>query len=151
MLYGSDNLSEIDLDSYLTQLSGALTQTYSVDPSKVIINIEPGGVTLNAKMASSLGLIINELLSNALKYAFPDDRNGEITVRSKKPGSEVELTISDNGIGMTEGFNWRNTDSLGLKLVRSLAEDQLGGSVEMESNNGTKFTIKFNLDSYYKS
>ncbi|MBU2643567.1 sensor histidine kinase [bacterium] len=93
-----------------------------------------------------LNRVINELITNSLKYAFPDDRKGEITVAMKKVENELELTVMDDGVGFPVGVDWRNTNSLGLKLVRSLTEDQLGGSIDMESNNGTKFTIKFNVE-----
>jgi two-component sensor histidine kinase len=81
-----------------------------------------------------------------LKYAFPDNRSGEIKVSVKKISNELVLIVSDDGIGIPEDLDWRNLKSLGLKLVRSLAEDQLDGSIEMESKNGTTFTIKFNTE-----
>jgi len=90
-------------------------------------------------------LITNELITNSLKYAFPDNLNGEITVSVKKLDKELELTVMDNGIGMPVGLDWKNSSTLGLKLVRTLVENQLEGAIDMESNNGTKFIIKFNI------
>ncbi|MBT3748851.1 MAG: sensor histidine kinase, partial [Bacteroidetes bacterium] len=82
-----------------------------------------------------------------LKYAFTDDREGEILLELKSNNeSGVELTVSDNGVGIPDGFNLKNANSLGLKLVKMLVENQLDGSIKMESNNGTKFTIKFNIE-----
>ena len=84
-------------------------------------------------------------MSNSLKYAFPEEREGEISVSMKKLDKELELMVKDNGIGMAEGLDWKKLNTLGLKLVRNLVENQLDGSIDMESNNGTKFTIKFNI------
>ncbi|MBT3260404.1 MAG: sensor histidine kinase, partial [Deltaproteobacteria bacterium] len=95
---------------------------------------------------SPLGLIINELMSNSLKYAFPDDRGGEIRVSVKKLDTALELIMRDDGVGIPTGLDWKNSSTLGLKLVRTLVENQLDGSIDMENKNGTKFTIKFNLD-----
>jgi PAS domain S-box-containing protein len=145
-LHGSENLSDIDLASYLLQISGAIFQTYSVDPSRIKLHIDSGTIPLGAKQAAPLGLITNELISNSLKYAFPDNQKGEIAVSLKKLENGLVLIVSDNGMGMPESFDWRKSNSLGLKLVRSLAEEQLGGSVEMESNKGTRFTIKFDVE-----
>jgi PAS domain S-box-containing protein len=145
-LHGSESLSEIDLQSYLSKITTSIFQTYSVNPGKVKLNrdIEKAPISLN--QAYPLGLTINELISNSLKYAFPDERKGEINVNLKQLDKEVELTVMDDGIGIPDGLDWKNTKSLGLKLVRTLVENQLDGSVNVESNNGTKFTIKFNIE-----
>ena len=144
-LHESDNLSEIDLQTYLNKVTSNIFQTYSIEPGKIrLINqVEPLPISIN--QASPLGLIINELVSNSLKYAYPDDRKGTITVGMKKHDDGFELTVMDDGVGMMEGIDWRNTNSLGLKLVRSLAESQLDGSIELDNTKGTKFTVKFNI------
>ncbi|MBT5426672.1 MAG: sensor histidine kinase, partial [Bacteroidetes bacterium] len=80
--------------------------------------------------------------------AFTDDREGEILLELKSNKENgVELMVSDNGVGIPKGFDLKTADSLGLKLVKMLVENQLDGSIVMESKNGTKFTIKFNIDS----
>ncbi|NQU62700.1 MAG: sensor histidine kinase, partial [SAR324 cluster bacterium] len=79
-------------------------------------------------------------------YAFPDERKGEINVSIKKLDKELELIIKDDGIGIPEGLDWKNSKSLGLKLVHTLVENQLEGSIALERNNGTRFTIKFNVE-----
>ena len=101
---------------------------------------------ISINQASPLGLVTNELISNSLKYAFPDGREGEISVAMNMLDKELQLTIKDNGVGMPKDFDWKNTKSLGLKLVCTLVENQLDGSIDMESKNGTKFTIKFNIE-----
>lgn len=145
-LHDSDSLSKMDLQNYLSKVTPAVFQTYSVEPGKVSLINEIESLPISINQASPLGLITNELISNSLKYAFPDDRKGEITVKMKKSNGKLELTVMDDGVGFPKDMDWRNTNSLGLKLVRSLAEDQLGGSIEMESKNGIKFTIKFNIE-----
>ena len=145
-LHGSENLSDIELESYLSKITSSIFQTYSTSHDKVTLNTDIEKIPVGINQASPLGLIINELISNSLKYAFPDDRKGEITVSMKKQDEELEFIVRDNGVGMLDGFDWKNSNSLGLKLVRTLAENQLDGSIDMESNNGTKFTIKFNIE-----
>jgi len=144
-LYRSDTLSTIDMKTYLSELGRIILQGYTVG-DKVNLNIETDGILIGAKQASTLGLIVNELITNSLKYAFPDDRQGEIKIGLQKKEDQIELEYADKGIGMPEGFDWHKAKSLGLKLVRTLVENQLDGSIDMESKNGTKFTIKFNIE-----
>jgi two-component sensor histidine kinase len=93
-------------------------------------------------------LIINELVSNALKHAFPPTWQGkaevEISLRNINK-NEVELGVRDNGVGIPEGFNVKNVESLGMQLVFILAEDQLGGKVELDNSRGTSFRIRFTV------
>jgi PAS domain S-box-containing protein len=145
-LHGSEKLSEIDLKSYLSKITTSVFQTYSADHRKVKLNSNVDNSPISINQAYPLGLIINELVSNSLKYAFSTDNEGVISVSMKKSDQELELCIGDDGVGMPEGLDWKNSDTLGLKLVRTLVENQLEGSIEMESDNGTKFTIKFNID-----
>jgi len=144
-LHGSVTLSEIDLKSYLSKITTSIFKTYSGSPDKVKLNSNVEDAPINLNQAYPLGLIINELISNSLKYAFPEDRTGEITVRLRKLDNKLELVAMDDGVGMPNGLDWKNASTLGLTLVRTLVESQLDGSVDMESINGTKFTIKFNI------
>jgi len=91
-------------------------------------------------------LIINELVSNSLKHGFPPEWEGEGRIRiALRPTEEdeIELIVSDNGVGMPKDLDFRETDSLGLKLVTILAEDQLGGKIFLDRRKGTKFRIRF--------
>jgi len=145
-LYHSDNLSAIDMEDYLTNLATTVLHSYSINKN-VKLRIDAAKTMVNVKQASSIGLIINELVSNSLKYAFPDERKGEIYLKLKsREENEIEMVVSDNGVGMPEDLDLENTDSLGLKLVKMLAEDQLDGSIDIKSDNCTRFTLKFNLD-----
>jgi two-component sensor histidine kinase len=97
-----------------------------------------------------LGLIINEIVSNSIKYAFPHDKTGKISINLKYYDDKYKLTISDNGIGFPENLDFRNIEStLGLKLVNSLVK-QLDGSIDLDTSQGTKFTIKFKELKYKK-
>jgi len=145
-LYRSDNLSAIDLKTYLSELGKTIFQNYSIS-SKVQFKVEAKNIMIGAKQASTVGLIVNELIANCLKYAFTDDRKGEIVLSLKSiKENGIEMTVSDNGVGIPDDFDLKTADSLGLKLVKLLAENQLDGSIDMESNNGTKFTIKFKIE-----
>ncbi|MBT5992500.1 MAG: sensor histidine kinase, partial [Bacteroidetes bacterium] len=140
------SLSDIDLKTYLLELGGTIFQNYSIS-KKVQFKVEAENIMIGAKQASPVGLIVNELITNCLKYAFPGDQEGEILLELKSNKENgVELSVSDNGIGIPEGFDLKTADSLGLKLVKLLVENQLDGSIEMENNNGMKFTIKFNIE-----
>jgi len=103
-------------------------------------------VSLGIDQAIPIGLVINELVSNALKHAFPPsfERKGkiEITLRSMEAG-EIELIVKDNGVGIPKELDIRKMESLGMKLVFILAEDQLDGKVKLDRSGGTKLTIRF--------
>ena len=144
-LYQSDNLSTVDMKTYLSSLASAIALNYSIG-SKVNLLVESKNVLIGAKQASPVGLIVNELITNSFKYAFPDNQEGEIKINLQKIENQIQLEYADDGIGIPEDYNWRNTKSMGLNLVKMLAENQLDGSIDMESNSGTKFTIKFNID-----
>ena len=145
-LHGSDKLSRIDLKTYLSKITSSIFQSYAVSPTQLKLKNEIEEIVIDINQASPLGLIINELISNALKYAFPKGRRGEVYVSMNKLGEVFELIVMDDGVGMPVGLDWKNSKTLGLKLVRTLVENQLDGSIEMESNHGTKFTIKFKTE-----
>ena len=146
-LHGSENLSEINLKKYLSSIVDSVFQSFSTNPNKIRLKSDIEEIPISINQASPLGLTINELLSNSLKYAFPGGKEGKINISMKKSDQQLELTITDNGIGVPDGFDWKNSSTLGLKLVRTLVENQLDGSIEMENNNGAKFVIKFNIES----
>lgn len=147
ILYRSENLSEIDMGGYLSRISSAISQTYADNPQNIQTQIETNQIKLNIKIASPLGLIVNELLSNSYKYAFPNQAKGKIEIIMSTPDNKmIELIVMDNGIGTPDDFEWKNTNSLGLKLVQTLAENQLDGSMSIDNRSGTQFTIKFNTE-----
>jgi two-component sensor histidine kinase len=99
-------------------------------------------VALGIGVAIPCGLIINELVSNSLKHAFPD-KKGEINIALSSIDETIELVVGDNGIGIPENIDFRNTESLGLHLVTLLAEGQLDGEIMLDRSNGTAFHITF--------
>ncbi len=143
-LYRSDNLAAIEMQTYLSELGRIILQGYSV--GKINLDIESENILIGVKQASPLGLIVNELITNSCKYAFPEMQESKIKISLRKIEGQIELIYSDNGIGMPEDFSWKNSNTLGLSLVRTLIENQLDGSIDMENKNGTKFIIKFNLE-----
>ena len=146
VLYQSDNLSSIDMNTYLSKLASAVAQNYTIG-NKATVKVESEDILIGTKQATPLGLVVNELITNSFKYAFPENRGGEIKISLvKKAQDQIVLEYADNGVGMPKDFDWNKAKSMGLKLVKMLSENQLDGSIDMESNNGTKFTIKFDIE-----
>lgn len=143
ILHNSKNLAEIDLKAYLENLVNILIQTFTHNKRNIAFSVYSDKITLTAEEASPLGLTVNELVSNSLKYAFPDDRAGEVRIEAAAHNGQLILVVKDNGIGLPVDLDWKNSSSLGLKLVRSLVENQLEGSVALTSDHGTTFTISF--------
>jgi len=98
---------------------------------------------IEVKQASPLALIVNELITNSFKYAFPDNQKGEVRICLQTKEDQIELVYSDNGAGIPKDFDWQNVKSMGLRLVKLLGEGQLGGSVQLKRDLGTCFIIKF--------
>jgi two-component sensor histidine kinase/CheY-like chemotaxis protein len=142
-LYQSNDLSKINFAEYLRKLAANLFRSYEITSSgiKQIINVND--VFLEIDVAVPCGLIINELVSNSLKYAFPSGNKGEIKIELySDKNRHFTLIVSDNGIGLPKDLDLQKTKTLGLQLVNNLV-DQLEGSCEVDSNGGTEFKIKF--------
>jgi PAS domain S-box-containing protein len=140
----SEDLSHINLGDYVKDLTDALAVSHAVNPDAVSLALDVDRVSVSIDTAVPCGLIINELLSNSIKYAFPDGRSGEIRISLHRTGQgRMELVTSDNGIGLPEGLDPGGTKTLGLKLVRQLAENQLRGSMELTSGTGTTCRVSF--------
>ena len=139
-LYRSDDISHIILSEYIRNLVTILLDFYVLDRKLVTAKVEMKDITLNIDTAIPIGLMINELVSNSLKHAFPEGRTGEIAISVQKVDHILTIVYRDNGVGIPEGFDWRNAPSLGLRLVISLVE-QLSGTIELNRNQGTEFTI----------
>ncbi len=140
-LYQSSNLAEVDLQKYIRNLTSNLLRSYSINSCQIhlTINVEP--IALGVDLAIPCGLIINELISNCLKYAFSGRRKGEIRVslHSSEKNSFI-LAIKDDGVGLPDNLDLHTTNTLGLQLVRRLTK-QLGGIVELNRHQGTEFKI----------
>lgn len=146
-LYKKDNLTGIDVKSYFEKLVLNLFETYNVSNDQIKIEPQIDNLMLDVDTVIPLGLIINELVSNALKYAFPD-RNGRIVVSLKEIGNELQLSVKDNGIGIKEPNKIADTDSYGYDLINALI-DKLEGELSIISNNGTE--IKAIIREYKKA
>lgn len=144
-LYQSDSLAEVDFPGYITQLTEYLFQSYG-RRDQVQLQTDMDSVRLNIDMAVPCGLIINEVLSNSLKHAFPEGREGEVRIalREEPPGT-AQLVLADNGIGLRQDVDWTTSRTLGLRLVRTLAQ-QLHGELEVESGAGTEVRLRFPLE-----
>jgi two-component system, sensor histidine kinase PdtaS len=141
-LYQSQDFAHIDFGSYLRELSQELFLSYQVDPEAVTFDARIINISLNINTAMPLGLLVTELITNALKYAFPGERKGNIVVSLLRDNSHLVLTVSDNGIGCPEDLIIQNSKTLGLQLVNGLVQ-QLSGSMEMKRDGGTVWIITF--------
>jgi two-component sensor histidine kinase len=142
MLYASTSLRDIDFAEYTRALAAELSNAYRPDPARVRLVFELESIRLEIDRAIPCGLILNELLSNAFKYAFPDNRQGEIRVSLRLREDCVRLAVEDTGIGLREGFSANELKSLGLSIAGLLAR-QLGGSLKITSSLGARFVLKF--------
>lgn len=145
-LYQSKDFANIDFDGYVKALVNSLFVSHGAHPDRIASKIEIKDISLGLDYAIPCGLIINELISNSFKYAFPNEREGEIRIGLQEMGeNEVELTVSDNGIGIPEELDLGTIESMGLDLVKILAEHQLGGKIELKRAGGTSFSIRFTV------
>ncbi len=155
-LYQSNDLANIDFGDYIQSLSENLFMFYGMSPQLVTLKVDVKNIILSIDTAIPCGLIINELVSNSLKYAFPEEGKGEllISLKQNKADNEndtmYELSVGDNGIGIPEDFDISKADTLGLQLVVNLTEHQLQGKLEVDRANGTCFHIHFKELSYKK-
>jgi two-component sensor histidine kinase/FixJ family two-component response regulator len=139
-LYRSDDISSIDIADYVKFMGTSLIKFHGITSSQVRLEVNMPGIRFDINRAIPLGLIINELLSNALKHAFPAGRKGQISVTGNRDEKAIRIIVHDDGAGIPASFDWRNTSSLGLHLVNSLT-DQLSGTIDLDRSSGTKFTI----------
>ncbi len=147
-LFQSNNLSMINLAEYISDLLNLLISSYSAAPEKIHVEKDLQAISVLLDTAVPCGLIINELISNSLKYAFPGNREGSIAVRlSSIEKEEIELIIEDNGIGFKEQDIWKNS-KLGLQLFKMIAEDQLMADISLNRSKGTSWKIIFK-DTHY--
>ncbi len=141
-LYETQDLSRIDFAEYIQSLARDVLRSHRAHAAGVTLKANVEGVSLEIDTAIPCGLMINELISNALKYAFPDGRGGEICVELFSNNGQFTLVVRDNGVGFPKDLDFRNTESLGLKLVMTLVK-QLKGTIALHRDGGTEFEIKF--------
>ncbi len=149
-LYRSQTIGQINLEDYIQDLANNLFDSYNVseDCIQLHINVEP--IFLNIETATPCGLIINELVSNSLKHAFLDEREGIVSINChQQSDGQIHLVISDNGIGFPEALDFQDTESMGFQVVCTLIE-QLEGTIELQRTPGTAFSIQFSELQYQK-
>lgn len=142
-LYQSANLSDVSAGDYIEDLARALLRSHGRGAPEISLALDIENVPLPLDTLTPCGLIVNELMTNSLKYAFPGGR-GEIRIGLRAGGGdEITLDFSDDGVGLPKGFDPREARSLGLRLVRNLATRQLGGKLEVSRDGGTRFVMRF--------
>jgi PAS domain S-box-containing protein len=144
-LYQADNFVRVNLANYIERLVNNIFITYGDGTGRYQFSLDLQPIDLDVDKAIPCGLILNELLTNAFKYAFPDNRNGKIEIhlfRTHHPS--IHIKVSDNGIGIPDEIEWSSSDTLGLKLIKILTH-QLDGMIEFERGEGTCFYLIFPL------
>ena len=151
-IYKSERLGQINFHQYVKDLTTEIFHTYRISSGSVQLNLEVAPVSLEINRAVPFALILNELTSNALKYAFTAKENGNLSISLKLEKDKLLLlTVSDDGIGIPKKIKLSNTKTLGLRLVRVLTR-QLNGKAELKENpyckksRGTMFVFRFPLD-----
>jgi PAS domain S-box-containing protein len=150
LLYQSADFAQINFRDYIQALVQTLSRTYRASFNQVSVNLKMTDLNLSLDAAIPCGLIINELVSNAFKHAFPGDRFGTIDIQLESSSGDPTshqgiITVSDNGVGIPTDLNWEDSSSLGLVIVHSLVT-QLRGVIECERTAGTRFRIAFPMD-----
>jgi PAS domain S-box-containing protein len=149
-IYSSTDLKRINFGDYIKTLSNDIFRSYVHDSNVVKLNLDVEDIMLDTDITIPLGLILNELLTNSLKYAFPSNAidNGNIDVSLLRKDNGYTLCVADDGIGFPENIDLESTDSLGLQLITTLTH-QIDGKIYLDQSNGTSFKIDFNEMEYY--
>lgn len=144
LLYNARNVARVDFREYLLELTSYLYHAHGVDSDRVRLEIEVQEVALDIEKGIPCGLIINELVVNALKHAFPGGREGHIWVRMRPVDGKIFAEVEDDGIGIPSPINYKTTTTLGLQLVHTLIQ-QLKGDLSLNRDHGTHLTFNFPL------
>jgi PAS domain S-box-containing protein len=145
-LYQSKDFAKVDFSRFLDSLVPTLVGSYGVNPDRIALSVKAEQVLFPINAAIPCGLVVNELISNALKHAFPGDRTGEIRVRlSTGSDGATMLSVADDGVGIPQGVELGRTSTLGLQLV-SLLADQLGGKIAMRRSDPTELVLSFAIE-----
>lgn len=141
-LYKADNFSSIYISDYVSDLVSSIVTSHKVDQDKILINLYIDSLSINLDTMIPVGLIINELVTNSLKHAFPNGNKGTIEIHFKRKEAKFYLSIKDNGIGILKDIDIDNIKSLGLRLVQTLVT-QINGDLLISNDNGSLFCITF--------
>lgn len=150
-LYRSIDIARVNFDNYVKSLAGILYESYGIGIGRVSLNTDVQNISFEIDTAVPVGLVINELVSNALKHAFPDNRKGSIMISLRKTdGGHYELSVSDDGVGLPNEFDLDKSASLGMHLIHNLVKGQLQGNLEIKRDGGTTFKITFGETRYMR-
>lgn len=139
----TDDENSIDIRNYLVDLIGGIQRSYATRQEPASFDLDIDSFLIDTKRATTLGLIVNELVTNSLKHASGKEGRINVTISLKKNREEGILTVLDNGPGFPSGFDWQATNTLGLSLVKMLVENQLEGKITRSDNKGATFTVQF--------
>lgn len=140
-LYQSEHIVKVHFAEYINSLVKILTESYNVDEKRIMISSNLEGITLGVDLAIPCGLIVNELLTNVFKHAFPGNRKGKVAIDCHAMDEDrFEIRIRDDGVGLPDGFDLKNSNTLGLRLV-SLLVEQVEGEITLEKARGTAYNI----------
>ena len=143
MLYRVPNLSQVNLEIYLRELVSSLAASFDAAPGKITVEIESMPVLVGINSAIPCGQFMNELLSNAFKYAFPGERKGKIHIQLQQTqDGEIILRVRDDGVGLPHDYNEEDSDSLGMAILRMLAQ-QLNGQLNIQNGSGVAYELRF--------
>jgi two-component sensor histidine kinase len=137
-------MTKIDFGSFIQDLIGNISQSYGRPESPVNINVDAHEISIDIDNSIPCGLILNELVANALKHAFPEGKECRINITMQLENNQIMLIVSDNGIGFPESVDMKNSKSLGMELVNILVR-QMNGKINMRVDGGTTWTITFPL------
>jgi two-component sensor histidine kinase len=141
-LYRTDNLSKIDIAEYIENITAELVQNYQSDETHLALQLNLASEKCTIEQAIPCGLILNELVTNAIKHAFPRRQDKELHISFQRISSKYELIVKDNGVGLPKDFNITKTNSMGLKIVQMFVS-QIHGQLEVNSESGAFFKIIF--------
>jgi len=146
-LQDSPDHAHIRVQEYLESAVSEISAFLEVDGGRIRVIVHSDEAIMGLDSGIAFGLVVNELLSNALIHAFPEGRRGTVSIRVQRAeDNEISLVVRDDGIGLPAGFDLASTDSLGLTLVRALVEEQLRGTISLDSNGGTEFYVNFRAE-----
>ena len=150
-LYQSKDLSYIDLREYTIDLVYLLVKLFSVKTDRIEIKMDFDDIYILIDYGVTIGLIINEIVSNVFKYAFPKNKKGHFYIKMTR-GSDNYITMifEDNGVGLPQNLDMENPPTLGLQLIQSLVTDQLNGKLDIDRTSGLKYSITFTDNLYEK-
>jgi two-component sensor histidine kinase len=147
-LYQEDNLKGVEMPSYISNLMETLVHSYQVDRNRIQVTMDLDEVRLDIDSATPIGLILNELITNAFKYAFVEQKTGELAIKLKEQNDHLELSVRDNGRGFPKGFQLENNLQFGWELIQSLAS-RLKASIDVKSEQGVD--VRLEITKYKKA